>query len=99
MKSNEILGHKTCMLFHPYYTLTSMKISAHNMLVYPLQPTDLSVITKIIVEQAMNISKEDAQWTLGCPKKTLFLNFVSSVEPLVRTSSPSPRKNFSVIDP
>ena len=39
------------------------------------------------------------QRTVGCPKKTLFLNFVSSFEPLVLTSSPSPRKNFSVIDP
>ena len=32
--------------------------------------------------------------TLGCPKKTLFLNFVSAVEPLVQTSSQSPRKKF-----
>ena len=33
-------------------------------------------------------------WTLGCPKKTLFLNFVSAVEPLVRKSSKSLRKKF-----
>ena len=33
-------------------------------------------------------------YILGCPKKTLFLNFVSAVEPLVRTSSQSPRKKF-----
>ena len=32
-------------------------------------------------------------------QKTFFLNFVSAVEPLVRTSSQSPQKNFSVIDP
>ena len=32
--------------------------------------------------------------TLGCPKKNLFLNFVSVVELLVRTSSKSLRKKF-----
>ena len=32
--------------------------------------------------------------SLGCPKKKLFLNFVSAVEPLVQTSSQSPRKKF-----
>ena len=53
MKSNEILCHKTCMLIHPYYYLTSLKIPAHKVVVYPLQPTDLPDKIKIIVKQAI----------------------------------------------
>ena len=48
--------------------------------------------------QARN-SCGDGGCGVGCPKKNSFLNFVSLVELLVRISSQSPRKNFSIIDP
>ena len=69
MTSKELLCYKTCVLFRPYYSLTSLKIPAHKVVIYPLQPTDLSDITNVIVEQAMKIGKEDAHWTL--PGKNL----------------------------